>query len=65
MPKDYNYLSCSDDATRETLMRDMLIYEDFISEDEEQSLLSEVEPYLKRLRYEKDHWDNVSKSLSC
>ena len=36
------------------------LYENFISEDEEKQLLGEIEPYMKRLRYEFDHWDNVS-----
>lgn len=35
------------------------VFDHFVSEDEEKSLLNEVEPHLKRLVYEKDHWDNV------
>jgi len=31
---------------------------DFISDEEEKILLDEVEPHLKRLRYEADHWDH-------
>ena len=34
-------------------------HENFISENEEKSLLKEVEPHLKRLIYEKDHWDEA------
>lgn len=37
----------------------MRIYPNFVTEEEESSLLSELEPQLKRLRYEYDHWDNV------
>lgn len=37
----------------------MIVNEDFISEEEEKSILAEVNPYMKRLRYEFDHWDNV------
>lgn len=37
----------------------MLLMESFITSTEEESLLKEVEPYLKRLRYEFDHWDDV------
>ncbi|KPJ13428.1 putative alpha-ketoglutarate-dependent dioxygenase ABH7 [Papilio machaon] len=37
----------------------MRIYPNFVSEEEEASLLAEVEPQLKRLRYEYDHWDNA------
>jgi hypothetical protein len=39
--------------------RYMIVKEDFLSEQEETSLLGEIEPYMKRLRYEFDHWDDV------
>lgn len=32
----------------------------FITEEEEQDLLRELEPGLKKKRYEFDHWDDVS-----
>ena len=32
----------------------------FISEEEQTLLLKEIEPYLKRQKYQYDHWDNVS-----
>lgn len=38
----------------------MRVHYDFITEFEETSLLNEVLPYMNRLRYEFDHWDNVS-----
>lgn len=31
----------------------------FISEEEEQALLRELEPGLRKKRYEFDHWDDV------
>ncbi|KAI1720122.1 hypothetical protein DdX_05495 [Ditylenchus destructor] len=31
----------------------------FITEAEEQQLLNEIEPYLKRLKYEESHWDDA------
>lgn len=37
----------------------MRIITDFISEPEEQQLHEEIEPYMSRLRYEFDHWDDV------
>ncbi|XP_034104812.1 alpha-ketoglutarate-dependent dioxygenase alkB homolog 7, mitochondrial isoform X1 [Drosophila albomicans] len=37
----------------------MRIIPDFISEAEEQQLHEEVEPYMSRLRYEFDHWDDA------
>lgn len=41
------------------LLADMRVLERFVDEPEEQSLLAEIEPYLKRLRYEFDHWDDA------
>lgn len=41
-------------------MRDMKIYQGFITDKEEGLLYDEVENYMKRLRYEFDHWDDVS-----
>lgn len=46
---------------RKELHATMKVFPNFISEDEENSILKEMEPYLKRLRYEFSHWDNVSK----
>uniref|UniRef100_A0A6P7H4J4 Alpha-ketoglutarate-dependent dioxygenase alkB homolog 7, mitochondrial-like n=1 Tax=Diabrotica virgifera virgifera TaxID=50390 RepID=A0A6P7H4J4_DIAVI len=37
----------------------MTVHNDFISEQEEKSVLDEIEPYLKRMRYEFDHWDDA------
>lgn len=36
------------------------IRENFVSEEEEGLLLKEVEPYLKRQKFQYDHWDDVS-----
>ncbi|CAK1552426.1 unnamed protein product [Leptosia nina] len=48
-----------EDDLRRQMLKDMRVIPDFISEAEEISLLSEVEPQLKRMRYEFDHWDNA------
>ncbi|XP_012216995.1 alpha-ketoglutarate-dependent dioxygenase alkB homolog 7, mitochondrial [Linepithema humile] len=37
----------------------MKVYPNFISETEEDSLVQEIDPYMKRLRYEYSHWDNA------
>nr|XP_002732369.2 PREDICTED: alpha-ketoglutarate-dependent dioxygenase alkB homolog 7, mitochondrial-like [Saccoglossus kowalevskii] len=37
----------------------MLVYPDFLTEGEEQSLYKEVDKYVKRMRYEYDHWDDA------
>ena len=36
------------------------VREHFVSEEEEDILFKEVEPYLKRQKYQYDHWDDVS-----
>lgn len=41
------------------IINSMLVYDDFISDEEEQILFQEVEPKLKKLRYEHDHWDDA------
>lgn len=40
-------------------LNDLLVVNDFITTDEEQQLFTEVEPHLKRMKYEFDHWDGV------
>lgn len=61
-----DYFSLSPDFLKidrnlaEGLVASMKVHYDFISESEEKSLLNEIEPYMKQLRYEFDHWDNVS-----
>lgn len=37
----------------------MALIPNFISEEEEASLVKEVDPYLQRLHYESSHWDDV------
>lgn len=44
---------------KKKFLEDFKVIENFISAEEETSLLTEIEPYLKRLRYERDHWDDA------
>ncbi|CAG9802986.1 unnamed protein product [Chironomus riparius] len=44
---------------KEQFIKDMRVVESFISDKEEQEILTEIEPYLKRLKYERDHWDDA------
>ncbi|XP_017770074.1 PREDICTED: alpha-ketoglutarate-dependent dioxygenase alkB homolog 7, mitochondrial [Nicrophorus vespilloides] len=44
---------------RESIVNSMLVHADFLTEVEENSIFGEIEPYLKRMRYEYDHWDNA------
>ncbi|KAI6172013.1 hypothetical protein M3Y98_00925700 [Aphelenchoides besseyi] len=34
------------------------VTENFVTEEEEQTLFDEIEPHMRRLRYERAHWDN-------
>uniref|UniRef100_A0AC34RPG9 Alpha-ketoglutarate-dependent dioxygenase AlkB-like domain-containing protein n=2 Tax=Panagrolaimus sp. JU765 TaxID=591449 RepID=A0AC34RPG9_9BILA len=43
----------------QNLTSNCTVKEDFITIQEEESLLKEIEPHMKRLRYEKSHWDDV------
>lgn len=60
-----SYIQFSDGWTSDyleiskNLCRDMRLYNDFLSSEEETSIFEEIEPYLKRMRYEFDHWDDV------
>ena len=49
-----------DSVNKEKFAQSFLIYDDFITEDEEKTFMAEMEPHLKRHVYEKDHWDDVS-----
>ncbi|XP_058863992.1 alpha-ketoglutarate-dependent dioxygenase alkB homolog 7, mitochondrial-like isoform X2 [Acipenser ruthenus] len=46
-------------AVLELVSGQVEVREEFISEEEERELLGELEPVLKRKRYEFDHWDNA------
>lgn len=54
------WIDASDTNTLSDLTDSFIVYNDFISEEEETSLMSELDPYMRRLRYERDHWDDVS-----
>lgn len=47
------------DDVKRKFLSDMTVIENFVSPDEEADILKEVEPYLKRMRYEVDHWDDA------
>ena len=55
--------SNEEEATKQKLIDSIVIYKDFISADEENSIFQEIEPYLKRMHYEFDHWDDVIKIM--
>ncbi|ESO94504.1 hypothetical protein LOTGIDRAFT_118068 [Lottia gigantea] len=37
----------------------MKVYENFLTEKEEESLMLEIEPQIKRIRYQDTHWDDA------
>lgn len=40
-------------------LQDMTIIPNFLTSEEVDKIMQEIEPYLKRMRYEFDHWDDV------
>lgn len=57
-----SYFVLKDPALNENasaLVNSMTVYDDFLSLEEENSLMEELEPYMRRLKYEFDHWDDV------
>ncbi|KAK7080564.1 Alpha-ketoglutarate-dependent dioxygenase alkB 7, mitochondrial [Halocaridina rubra] len=54
----YFHPSCRYD-TRKKIISSFQVLHDFLREDEESVLMKDVEPHLKRLKYEFDHWDDA------
>lgn len=48
-----------DDNIKTQLATDLTVVENFVTEEEEKSLLDEVEPYMNKLKYEVSHWDGA------
>lgn len=44
---------------KEKFLADMTVIDNFITPEDENALMEEIEPYLKRMRYERDHWDDA------
>lgn len=55
----HEYIDSPDIAVLEMLKDDFIVYDDFITEEEENSIFQEIEPYLNRLKYEHNHWDDA------
>lgn len=54
-----DYLDSTNVEAFDLIKNSMKVLNDFVTEEEEQSLIKEIEPYLKRLRYESSHWDDA------
>ncbi|VDN06260.1 unnamed protein product [Thelazia callipaeda] len=44
---------------KEVIRQCCKVFPSFINEQEEASLLNEINPHMRRMRYEKSHWDDV------
>ncbi|XP_031562880.1 alpha-ketoglutarate-dependent dioxygenase alkB homolog 7, mitochondrial-like [Actinia tenebrosa] len=49
------------EAVQDMVSGNLEVYENFVSEEEEDRLIKEVEPYLKTQKYQFDHWDGAIK----
>ena len=58
--KNNDHVDASDLDTENTIRTGVIVVQNFLNEEEENTLFKEVEPHLKRLRYEANHWDDVS-----
>lgn len=47
------------ETVKSSILSNMLVYNNFLSVEEEQSLLQEINLFIKRQRYEYDHWDDA------
>ncbi|KAK2159826.1 hypothetical protein LSH36_145g03039 [Paralvinella palmiformis] len=52
-------VDASDSDTEQVIRNDVMVVQDFLNEAEEETLFNEIEPHLKRLRYEVNHWDDA------
>ena len=59
-PNFVSLLECSGQSALEIAQDDFKIIENFISKDEENFMLLDIEPKWRRLKYQTAHWDNVS-----
>lgn len=44
---------------KNTFLQDMILFENFVTEAEEENLCAESQKSMKRLRYQYDHWDDA------
>ena len=50
---------------KSNFLNDFAYVPNFITSDEESSLVSELQTYLDRRKYEFNHWDDVSLKYNC
>lgn len=57
----FHYHPSCNTKTRTSVSSDFTLFTNFITQEEEDVLRKELDPHLKRLKYEFDHWDDVRK----
>lgn len=57
--KTFDFIGNWPESEKDNLLSDMIIKNDFITQNEEDEIMKEIDPYLKRLKYEFDHWDDA------
>lgn len=60
---EHSWMCGSSAAVLSAVRGNVQVLQNFISEDEEVAFLKELDPGLKRKRYEFDHWDDVRNHL--
>ncbi|XP_014275160.1 alpha-ketoglutarate-dependent dioxygenase alkB homolog 7, mitochondrial [Halyomorpha halys] len=55
----FEFITEPAESNKKLAMENVSVINDFLSQSEEKSLLKEIEPYMKRLRYQYDHWDHA------
>lgn len=58
-PHYINFVDNWPSNEKENILNDFFVLPDFVSVEEEEALIEEIDPYMKRLKYEFDHWDDV------
>ena len=56
---NFEYLDSNNVEAIDIIKNSMKVLNDFVTQEEEQTLMKEIEPYMKRLRYETSHWDDA------
>ena len=59
---DTNHAACQQrvEKVRSALVTDLLLYDDFVNQQEHDSLMKEIDRSFRRTKYQYDHWDGVS-----
>lgn len=64
LDEDHSWMCSSSAAVRLAVRGNVQVLKNFISKEEEAAFLKELEPGLKKKRYEFDHWDDVRSDMN-